>query len=266
MHPVLFTLPDFLPLVGGKAIHVYGVMVALGFLLGMAYVRTEARRVRLPEDKVMDLFFCLILVGILGARVLYFINSASLASDPLEFFKVWKGGLVFQGGVIACLGFTVWYCRRHGLAFFEIADVYAPALSLGHAVGRIGCFFAGCCYGDFCPRDFPLGVVFPHTEHAIAPVGIPLYPTQLFEAAGELLIFGLLLIYRKKKGFHGAVFLLYFIFYSILRSLVEVFRGDQIRGFVIEGYLSVAQFISGLMIVGAVMLWFYLKKNQAVKD
>jgi phosphatidylglycerol:prolipoprotein diacylglycerol transferase len=232
----------------------------------MFMVRRETRIARLDEDKVMDLFFYLILVGILGSRILYFINSASLRSDPLKFFRVWEGGLVFQGGVIACFFFTIWYCRRYKLSFLRVADVLVPGLSIGHVIGRIGCFFADCCYGDFCPRDFPLGIVFPHTKHSIAPPGIPLYPTQLFEAGGELLIFALLLTYRRRKPFHGAVFLLYFIFYSILRSVVEIYRGDQVRGFIIEGYLSVAQFISLIMIGGAVTLWFYLKKNQAVRD
>lgn len=263
MYPILFQFPEFLPLIGGKAIHVYGVMVALGFVVGMIYIRRESARVGVDPEKAMDLFFYLIVAGIVGARILYFINSAKLEiQDPLAFFRVWEGGLVFQGGVIACVGVAIWYSRRHGIPFFRIGDIFAPALALGHGIGRIGCFFAGCCYGRQCDINFPLAVTFPHLEnHGIAPYGVPLYPTQLFEAAGEFLIFTILLLYRGRKTFEGGVVLLYFIMYAVLRSIVETLRGDQVRGFIIEPWLSRAQGISLLMVLVAVGLWFYLKKN-----
>lgn len=267
MHPILFTFPESLPLIGGKALHVYGIMVALGFLMGLLWIKRESRREGLNEETVSDLFFYVLIAGLIGSRLLYFINSSDhFWGDPLSFFRIWEGGLVFQGGVIASVLTTIWYCRRHHLSFFQIADVFSPALALGHAFGRIGCFFAGCCYGRQCDPHFALAMIFPDRPDAIAPPGIPLYPTQLIESLGEFLILAILMTYRRKKSFTGAVFLLYIILYAILRSSVEVLRGDTIRGYVIEPYLSVAQFISGLTLLTALVLWQYLKNSSRQKS
>ena len=267
MLPVLFRIPDFIPLLGGKALHTYGLMVALGFFFGLMFVKRETKRVGLNENQMLDLFFYLAIAGLVGSRVLYIINSTdNFWSDPLVFFRVWEGGLVFQGGVIASLFVSIYYMKKHRLPFYKCADVYSPALSLGHALGRLGCFFAGCCYGEQCDINNPLAIVFPLNSDTIAPPGIPLYPTQLMESFGEFAIFGFLLFYRRRKPFDGAVFLMYLMTYSVLRSVVEVFRGDKIRGFVIEPYLSNGQFISLIAIVGSLFLWTYLKKkNGTVK-
>lgn len=263
MHPVLFRFPEAWPFIGGLALHTYGLMIALGFLLGMLYVKMESERTGLDPQKTLDLFFWVMVGGILGARVFYIINSVDhFWSDPLVFFKVWEGGLVFQGGVIGALIVAIIFIRKNQMPFFKTTDVFAPPLALGHALGRIGCFFAGCCFGKQCdPDEFPFAVIFPHNHETVAPPGIPLYPTQLMESLGEFLLFFFLLFYRKKKPFDGAVFLIYLIVYSVLRSIMEVLRGDVIRGFVIEPYLSVAQLISLLTIIVASFLWVYLRKN-----
>lgn len=268
MYPVIFTFPDWFPIIGGHALHFYGLMIAVGFLLALVYIRREAHRIGIEAKLVEDLFFYLIVSGIVGARILFFVNSSKLTlDDPLAFFRVWEGGLVFQGGVLACIVVTVWYARKINISFFRIADVFAPALALGHGLGRIGCLFAGCCYGKPAPDSFPFSIIFPLHEHGgIAPSGVPLYPTQIFEAVGEFLIFYILLRYRFKKTFEGGVVLLYFILYSILRSTVEVFRGDHVRGFVIEPYLSRGQGISLIMIVVSLVLWFYRKKNYPLRE
>lgn len=261
MHPILFTFPDWLPLLGGHSIHIYGVMIALAFLFGMNWVKRESKRVGLNEERVLDLFFYLMIAGLVGSRILYVIQSVpDYWSDPMVIFRVWEGGLVFQGGVMGSLIVAIWYMRKHGLPFFKTSDVFVPALSIGHAMGRLGCFFAGCCYGK-AAAGFPLAIVFPHIAEGIAPAGVPLYPTQLLESAGEVLIFTLLLTYRKKKPFEGAVFLLYLILYSILRGFVEILRGDTVRGFIIEPYLSNGQFISIISIAAAVFLWVLLSRR-----
>jgi phosphatidylglycerol---prolipoprotein diacylglyceryl transferase len=265
MHPELFSFPDFIPLIGGRAIHVYGLMIALAFLFGMYWTKREARRLGINEKNILDLFFYTLIAGLVGARILYVIQSVdNFWQDPLILIRVWEGGLVFQGGVIGSFIVAIWYCRRHEMRFMQNADVFAPALSFGHALGRIGCFFAGCCYGKQCAVDFPLAIVFPQIAGGIAPAGVPLYPTQLLESFGEILIFTFLVSYRKRKKFDGAVILLYLILYSVLRSFLEVFRGDGIRGFVIEPYLSNAQFISLIMVIVSMVFWFYLKKKEQV--
>jgi len=263
MHPILFTFPAWIPLIGGHSIHVYGLMIALGFLAGLWWIKRESRRLGVNVTKVVDVFFYVLLAGLLGARILYVINSVdNFWADPLVIFRVWEGGLVFQGGIIGAFLVMLWSSRRYKLSFLQLTDIFSPALALGHAFGRIGCFFAGCCYGRPSPHDFPFSVIFPQIADGIAPPGIPLYPTQLFESIGELIIFAILVTYRKKKSFDGAVFFLYLILYSILRSFIELFRGDLIRGFIVEPYLSIAQFISLMMVIAAIFAWVYMKKRS----
>ncbi len=268
MHPILFTFPDWLPLLGGHSIHVYGVMIAVGFLIGMQWVKYESKRVGLDQDKVMDLFFYIMIAGLVGSRILYIINSVpDFWSDPLVIIRVWEGGLVFQGGVIASFFTMIYYLRNQKMSFYKVADVFVPALSIGHAIGRVGCFFAGCCYGKPAPDGFFWTLIFPQVQGGIAPAGVSLYPTQPMEALGEVIIFLMLVTYRKKKPFDGAIFLLYLILYSILRSFIEVIRGDLVRGFVIPPYVSVAQGISFVAIVASLVTWCILakkaKKSQA---
>ncbi|MBF0107394.1 MAG: prolipoprotein diacylglyceryl transferase [Deltaproteobacteria bacterium] len=265
MHPVLFDFPDWLPLIGDRDIRVYGFMIAMGFLCGMWWVKRESRLTGLNADRNMDLFFYMMISGLVGSRIFYVFNSVpNFWSDPLVFFRIWDGGLVFQGGVILCVIVAFFVVKKYKIPFFKTGDVFMPALCLGHGLGRIGCFFAGCCYGEPCDPRFPLALIFPHSDKGIAPAGIPLYPTQLMEIFGEALIFAVLFIFRKKKPFDGAVFLLYIILYSVLRSITEAFRGDVIRGFVVEPYMSNGRFISLIAVILSVLCWMYLAKKARV--
>ncbi|MBU0505789.1 MAG: prolipoprotein diacylglyceryl transferase [bacterium] len=266
MHPKLFTFPEMIPLIGGRGIHIYGLMIAFAFLFAIWWARREARREGLNENRMLDLVFYMMISGLVGSRILYVIHSVpNYWDDPLMIFRVWEGGLVFQGGVIGAVIVAVWLFRKFHMPFFKIADCFAPALSIGHGLGRLGCFFAGCCFGKQCPIDFPLAVTFPKIIDGIAPAGIPLYPTQLTEFAAEMLIFAILVFMRRRKPFDGSVFLTYLILYSILRSLIELWRGDLVRGFVIEPYLSNGQFISIVTIIIAVFLWIFLAKRAKEK-
>lgn len=282
MHPILFRLPGFIPYIGGAGLHVYGLMIALGFLIGMFYVKHESQRVGLDTDRVLDLFFWTMVAGLAGSRLMYFITEPShqVFSNPLVFFKVWEGGLVFQGGIIGAAPVALWYTRRHKIPFFKMADTFSPPLSLGHALGRIGCFFAGCCWGAQCPIDFPLRLVFAQNPDVGTgvPFGVPLYPTQLAESFGEFCIFTFLILYRKKKPFDGSLFVIYLTVYSVLRMVIELYRGDAVRGYIISPlngqqtpgfsgflqnpYLSTGQFFGLGMIVVALFMWVYLKKQH----
>lgn len=267
MYPVLFRFPESWPLVGGAGLHSYGLMIAIAFLCGLIYVRRESTRVGLDVDVMADLFFYTITSALIGSRVFYLIHSVDdFWADPLVAFRIWEGGLVFQGGIIGALLFVVPFARKHKLRFFKVADVFAVPLALGHGIGRLGCFLAGCCHGKQCDINFPLAVVFPANPDTVAPAGIPLYPTQITEAFAEFLIFGFLFYFRKKKPFDGAVFLLYMMIYAVLRSFIELYRGDTIRGFVIEPYLSNGQFLSLIGFILAATAWVYLagkkKKEQ----
>jgi len=243
MHPLLFKI-------GPVPIHTYGFLIAIGFLTGVYVVKRLSERSGLPADRVVDLSFWILLVGFTGSRLLFVITRWEyFAANPLAVFRLWEGGLVFYGGPILVVPFVVLYLRRYQLSVWKVLDVLTPGLVIAHMFGRFGCLSAGCCFGKPTGMDF--GVIL-HTD-LVDPIfrGIKLHPTQLYAAVGLFLIFlGLIWVFRKKK-FDGQVVLTYFMVYPIVRSVIEVFRGDKIRGFLIEDILSTSQFLSLLVFIGA---------------
>lgn len=232
MYPELFSI-------GKITIYTYGVLVALGFFIGMQYVVKYSKDI-VSKQQVYDFLFYVILIGIIGARLFFVLLDISYyKSNPLEIFQVWKGGLVYYGGFFAVLIFAFLYCKYKKINIVKLMDVFAPALALGHAFGRIGCFFSGCCYGK--NTDCFLAVSQKH-------------PTQLYEAFGNLIIFFILHNLLKKSHKDGYIFVLYIVMYSVLRFAVEFFRGDD-RGVFIFG-LSPAQNISIIVFVVAIVLLF----------
>ena len=136
---------------------------------------------------------------------------------PLDMLKIWEGGLVFYGGLLLAVPVAVWYMRKHRLDAWTIADIFAPYIALGHAVGRLGCFSAGCCYGEHA-EDLPWAVTFLHPE-SLAKIGIPLHPTQIYESIGELANFLILITLRRYQSFKGNYSDLYtFIFHPQVHS------------------------------------------------
>lgn len=257
MFPVLIHYPDWFPLkwLGIDALHSYGVLVALGFFLGLLWVLKEAPKNGIDRKKASDLYMYIIISAIVGSRIMYGFTSASAEElkDPLFIFKIWEGGLVFYGGLIGAILTSFWFTYRHKLNLSLVADIYAPAVALGHGIGRLGCFCAGCCFGQHADHEAWYTVIFP--ENSQAPSGVPLYPTQLMEAGGELFIFVILVAMRNRKKIVGDVFLLYLTLYSILRITIENFRGDQIRGEIFG--LPTSMFVSlvFLTIMGSLWLW-----------
>lgn len=259
MYPVLFELPLF----GGLKVYAYGVLVALGFLSGMLWVGREAKRLGEDPVRATDLVFYIIIAAIVGSRIAYVAisDSAQFFRDPLSFFRIWQGGLVFYGGLIGAAVFALWYTHRHRLSFWRMADIFAPGIPLGHFWGRLGCLMAGCCHGRPAPDDLWCAITFPVSEQGFAPAGVPLYPTQLMEAVGTLMVFGILVVLRKKKRFEGQVLALYLLLYAALRSGVEFYRGDAIRGFVFGGMMSTSQAISALLVLIALGIWLTQSKK-----
>ncbi|MBI5848468.1 MAG: prolipoprotein diacylglyceryl transferase [Nitrospirae bacterium] len=252
MFPVLIKI-------GPLTIHTYGFMIASAFLLGLLLALRQAAREGLPKDKITDLGFYALFSGIIGARILFIAtNWPHFAEHPVDMIKIWEGGLVFYGGVIFALPTVIIYVKRQGLKLWQTIDVWAPSIAIGHALGRLGCFCAGCCYGK--PADLPWAVTFSNPE-SLAILGVPLHPTQLYESAAELLNFAILILIRKKKTFHGQVFWMYVLNYSIIRALIELFRGDIERGFVMPG-ISTSQGISIVMFTTAVAFLVRLKRNK----
>ena len=195
MFPILLRLGPFTLFgheLGPWALHTYGVLVALGFLAALVVVLRGARREGLATEPVLDLAFLAVLAAIVGSRLLYVLfNLREYAAAPLRIFKIWEGGLVFHGGLLLALPLCLLAVRRLGLPAWEVADIFAPAIALGQAVGRLGCFAAGCCYG--APWGPPLCVTYTHPE-ALAPLNTPLFPSQLLGFASGALVFAALVV------------------------------------------------------------------------
>jgi len=254
MHPVLFRI-------GPLTIHTYGLLVAVGFLIGLGFAVRQARKEGIPADKIIDLGFYILLTAIIGSRLGFIlINASYYIKNPLDIFKIWEGGLVFYGGVLLAVPTAVWYVKKNGLGIWRTADVFAPSIAIGHALGRLGCFFAGCCYGKTA-ESLPWAVTFTDPE-CLARIGIPLHPTQLYESAGEFINFLILITLRRYKSFNGQLFMTYLLLYSVLRFIVEFFRGDVSRGF-ITPQLSVSQGISILMFLIAVAGLIVLRQRNS---
>jgi phosphatidylglycerol:prolipoprotein diacylglycerol transferase len=242
MHPVLIRF-------GPLTIHTYGVLVAAGFLLGLALAVKQAKKEGIPQERIIDIGFYVLVAAIIGSRLLFVaVNAGHYLKHPLDIFKIWEGGLVFYGGLILAIPSALWYIRKHNLDAWRITDIFAPSLAIGHAVGRIGCFAAGCCYGRLA--ELPWAVTF-HDPECLATTGIPLHPTQLYESAGEFLNFLILITLRRYQSFKGQLFWTYILLYSVLRFAVEFFRGDEARGYLFGG-ISVSQGISVIMGVVAI--------------
>lgn len=259
MHPLLIEIP----ILGGLRIYTYGVLVALAFLIGILWTAREAKIAGVKPEIIMDLSFYIIVAALVGSRLLYIlIDHRRYWESPLDVLKIWEGGLVFYGGLIGAIVTSFFYLRRKKMPFLLTADLFMPGLALAHAIGRLGCLAAGCCYGREAHGAF-FSIIFPQTPFSLAPAGVPLFPSQLVESLVELLIFFILVTVRKRKRFPGQIFLVYLVLYSISRSVLEVFRGDSVRGFVVPHYLSTSQLISIMLIGVCLLIYRKLKQKPA---
>ena len=237
MYPILLEI-------GSIKLYTYGLFLALGFITAIWFTKRNARFYGIDHQTVSDLFFTILVSAIVGARLLYVaINLDDYTHNLLDIFKIWNGGLVFFGGFITATLAAVVFCRIKGLEVWKTADVLAPGLALGHALGRFGCLFAGCCFGKVC--DLPIAVTFSHPQ-SLAPLNVPLHPTQLYMVGTNFIIFLILLAIQRRKRFNGMVFLSYVMLYSVFRAAVEYFRGDFRGDFVFE-FISLSQGI-GLVV------------------
>lgn len=242
MFPTLFKL-------GPLTFHTYGLLVALGLVLGSRIAVWNARRSGLEKNQAEDVVYQLLLYftvgGVLGGRLFHVVEFWHEFSDaPMDIFKIWQGGLVSYGGLAgALMAFSIWVRKNPEAPWKKWLDWIAPSLALGHAVGRLGCFAAGCCYGN--STDAPWAVVFTHMD-SLAPLGVPVHPTQLYEAAFLALLGAFLLwrLPRNKKD--GGLFSEYLALYSAARFALEFLRADpRVLGPLTAGHLfSLVVFIT----------------------
>jgi phosphatidylglycerol:prolipoprotein diacylglycerol transferase len=267
MHPRLFTVPAFElfgRMVGPLAMPTYGILLVLGMLAGLWIVTRQARKAGLVPETITDMAVYAIIAGLIGAKVLLLIVEWPFYSrNPRELLSLFQSGGVFYGGLVGAIPVAFWYARRHQLDGWKTADVLAPGVAVGQAIGRMGCFMAGCCYGK--PTSVPWAVTFTDVfanRNVGTPLDTPLHPTQIYESLACFLILGILLWMAPRKRFHGQVVLAYVVLYAVARFVVEMFRGDAIRGFVFGGRLSTSQFIALLMVAAAALVFPYLWRRN----
>jgi len=260
MHPVLFKI-------GPLELYSYGLMMAVAFFVSISWGARRAPRYHISAQFMENLSWVIIIAGVVGGRAGYLLIEES-ASDffSLKFFEFWKGGMVYYGGLIL-VAITGWfYCRKEKASFFDVVDIVAPCLALGHAIGRLGCLLAGCCYGKVC--EWPWAITFTDPR-SLAPLNIRIHPTQLYELLGNLMIVGILILIERFPRFRGQIFAIYLVLYGVLRGTVEIYRGDTERGFVdFNGlypneWLSTSTFISIAMFVVAALIFVFNRKNPS---
>lgn len=252
MFPRLFSIGSF-------NVPTYGVLVAAGLVLGLVLIARLARRQSIEPDDTWNLGVLGILAGVLGAKILFVLNTWEYYSQhPREIFSlgVLQAGGVFSGGLVAGIAVCVWYMRRRNMPGLKTADAFAPGIALAHGIGRLGCFAAGCCYGE--PTELPWGISFSSPLAAAwagTPLGTALHPTQLYEAAVEFINFGILLWLFRRKTFDGQVMGTYLFIYGIARYFIEYARGDLGRGAILGGLITTTQLLSIGMVIAGGVLW-----------
>lgn len=233
--------------IGPITIHMYGLMIAIGVCLAVVVASYRAKKQDLDENVIFDLLFCAVIGGFLGTRILYYLTVIpQIIVNPSILWNFSEGYVVY-GGVIGGILVSFLYCKWKKLSFLKYFDLVMPEVVMAQGIGRIGCFFAGCCYGR--ETTLPIGITYTHSD--FAPNNVSLLPTQLISCVGDLCIFAILLWYSKRKKADGCVGAMYLIIYSIGRFCIEFLRNDE-RGAV--GVLSTSQFISvGTLLLGIVL-------------
>ncbi|MEJ5339298.1 MAG: prolipoprotein diacylglyceryl transferase [Aquificaceae bacterium] len=264
MYPVLIE-------VFGIKIYTYGVLVALGALLAYWLMLRFAKKEAINPNHVENTLLLALLLGIVGGRLSYVIEHPEQVQSLKDILAIWNGGMNFFGGLVGGVLGALVGMLKYRLPFWKTADMAVVSLSIAHAIGRLGCTSAGCCYGKPFPVDgsvlpgihisdrFPFFyVVFP--PGAVAPPYMPLYPTQLMEFSGLILIFLILLLAYRRKPFDGFVFSLYMLLYGILRFSLEFYRGVTPP---IPGVgLTWNQVVALLMVFASVVLALWLLREK----
>ena len=296
MFPRLFNIPLL-----NIPIYTYSLMIIIGYLLASYISFINAKRLGLYSNDVLDFVFWALFSGIIGSRIMYvliewrkfFITSAWVKLNNFNFhipsvFAFWEGGLVIWGGILGGIVAFLLFVYKRQINLYIFADILVLGIPLAQSLGRVGCFFAGCCWGKAyyhlnlsgnVVSNFPLCIQFPN--HSLAyeflfiksnylecklmyesGLTLPLFPIQLCESVIMIVIFFILLYLYSSKKFHGKILFYYFILYSISRVFLEIFRGDLDRGFVINGIFSINQLISLLVLFIALYSIVIFKDNK----
>jgi phosphatidylglycerol---prolipoprotein diacylglyceryl transferase len=249
--------------IGSFSLPTYGVLVALAFLVALWLAARFAKLQGVPKDSVVNLGVYCALVGMRGAKVLMIALDPEYREHPLEIFSMstLQSAGIFFGGFILALIFAWFYMRRQHLPVLQTSDLFAPGLALGHGIGRLGCLAAGCCWGR--PTHLPWGITFSNPDATTGvPLGIPLQPTQLYEAVGEAIICAILIYRLLRPHREGQIIGLYLALYGALRFGVEFLRAHDASNpfggpFVLEQWISLAAIVAGI--------WLMMRRAPVVR-
>lgn len=242
----------------GVRIYTYGLMISIGLIFAIYLLTKRGKKVGYDEDSIFNLAMIAVLCGMVGAKLLYvLVELPSIIKEPSLLYKDFGSGFVFYGAVLGGILGVYIYTRRKKWSFINILDLLAPSVPLAQAIGRIGCLFAGCCYGKETTSRW--GIEFNNS--LIAPHDVNLIPTQIISSIGDFIIFALVLWFDKyKKKKDGQSFGFYLILYSIARFTIEFLRGDD-RGTVLKVF-STSQFICIFVFIAGLLLFFKAHAHQ----
>lgn len=242
-------------------LHTYGILMFAGFIGGLYVAARRAPRYGIQPQQIYDLGLYLVIGALVGAKVLLvLLDPARFLSNPGGFITA---GGVFFGGLLGAVAATIWFFRKRGIPVWHGGDLMAPSIALGHGIGRLGCFAAGCCYGT--PAEGLPAITFTDVyANSVTgvPLNVPLHPTQLYEAGLEFALFFFLLWLAPRRKFAGQLFLTWAIVYPVSRFMIEFLRGDP-RGFVLDGLLSTSQFVGIWIVAAAVISLLVLRRRTA---
>jgi len=259
MYPILIEI-------FGRQISTFGLFMIFGAAAAWIMIKILDSK----KDKDVPLVFLICICGGFVGAFLFrpitripevIINWEQIRQIPfMVFIPRFFGEIVFYGGLIGGAAAMLIYCRYFKVPMLPIADLFAPALAVAHGIGRVGCFFGGCCYGMPVQSTHPFAMVFPPASIG-APAGVPLLATQLIEAACLFALAAILVFIYKKTAGTGLAVCLYGLLYSVLRFIIEFYRGDSVRG--IYGPLSTSQYISiALFAISLVLLYVIINKHR----
>ena len=268
MHPILFHIGDF-------PVGTYGLLLALAFFAGTALARRQAKLDGIPAQAVTDLSVAMLVAAIIGSKLLMIIvglltpagTEGAIGFGEIFTMSTLRAGGAIHGGIIAATLVFFWYLRpSRGLPLRAMGDALVPGVALGQAIGRLGCFSAGCCYGT--TTHAPWSVIFTDPMARVfsgTPLGDPLHPVQLYTSLSNLLVMTLLLLARRKRRFKGQIFGLYFMAEGLARMVVETWRGDLDRGTWLGlSWLSTGRLTAiGFVLLGAVLTALWRRRTEA---
>lgn len=245
---------------GPISIYWYGLLIGLGAFLGYLIANHEAKKRGLPDDMLADLLMFALPAAIIGARIYYVIfRWSDFAGDPIRVFYIWEGGLAIHGGLIGAVITAVIFTKKKGISFWKIADITAPSILLGQAIGRWGNFMNQEVFGGEVSRAFLENMMLPNFIIDQMFINGAYYaPTFLYESIWNLVGVVILLSLRRVNLRRGELFITYAIWYSVGRFFIEGIRTDYL---LIFGVLKTAQVISILIVIGGIILIIYRRKT-----